>query len=154
MPATVLLTDIIEALEMQFDELPSFLDVDTGQVATVSRELLRAAEEDDSEAPDLPAWQEREWEIVRRVVSTDRFERLPTQYDVHEWAIMQDFALSVESADIREELLDALHGAGAFRCFKDTVRQRGIQPAWHAFRTEALRQIAIDWCEDHDIQWR
>jgi hypothetical protein len=154
MPATVRLNDIVDALEMQFDESFSFLDLDTGQVKTVSRDLLREAEEcGDEEEPDLPAWQEPEWEVAKRIVFTDRFRKLPTKFDVHEWAIMEDFSLSVESDRIREDLLHAIHGAGAFRYFKDTLRRNRIESAWFAFRTEALRQIAIDWCEENHIVW-
>ena len=66
---------------------------------------------------------------------------------------MQDFALSVESNAIREDLLNAIHGAGAFRFFKSAVRRRGIESACFAFRAAALRQIAIDWCEESQIAW-
>jgi len=152
MPATVRLSDIVDALEMQADEYPSYLDLDTGQVVGVSRGLLRDAEESDDE-PDLPAWQKAEWEIAKRIVSTGRFQKLPTEFDVHEWAIMQDFSRSVESDRIREDLLRAIHGAGAFRIFKDTVRRYGIDSAWFRFRTEALRQIARNWCEENQIAW-
>jgi hypothetical protein len=61
---------------------------------------------------------------------------------------MQDFSRSVESNRIREDLLHAIHGAGAFRNFKDR-----IEPAWFAFRAEALRQIALTWCEENHIVW-
>jgi len=157
MPATVRISDIVDALEMQFDESSSFLDLDTGQVETVSRDLLRAVEEpdddDDDEEPYLPAWQKEEWETAKRIVLTGNFRKLPTKFDVHEWGIMEEFSLSVESDRIREDLLDAIHGAGAFRNFKATLRRRRIEPAWFAFRTEALRQIAIDWCEENEIVW-
>jgi hypothetical protein len=154
MPATVRLNDIIDALEMQFDESFSFLDLDTGEVETISRDLLRKAEElGDDEEPDLPAWQKKEWEIARRIVSTGRFEALPTKFEVNEWEIMQDFSCSVESGRIREDLLDALHGAGAFRNFKNTLRRHRVEPVWFAFRTKALKQIAIDWCEENHITW-
>jgi hypothetical protein len=43
--------------------------------------------------------------------------RLLTKFEVYEWAIMQDFLHSVESDSIREDLLHAIHGAGAFREF-------------------------------------
>jgi hypothetical protein len=52
-PATVLIKDVVDALEMQFDEQLSFWDLDTGQVETVSRELLGVAEEGDEEETDL-----------------------------------------------------------------------------------------------------
>jgi hypothetical protein len=67
---------------------------------------------------------------------------------------MQDFSHSVESDSIRGDLLRAIHGAGAFRNFKDTVRRLGVEPAWFAFRADALRQIAVDWCEENQILWR
>ena len=156
MPAAVLLKDIIDALEMQIEEHSSYLDLDTGQVETVSHDLLSQAEEreDDGEEPSLPAWQKHEWEIAKRIASTNRFKKLPTKHDIHEWAIMRDFTYSVESGGIREDLLHAIHGAGAFRHFKRVVRQHSLEPAWFKFRDEALRQIAVDWCKEHDIAWQ
>jgi hypothetical protein len=140
---------------MQFDESASFLDLETGRVETVSHDLLREAEESGGdEEPDLPAWQEQEWETAKRIVSTDRFQELPTKFDIHEWAIMQDFSRSVESEMIRQDLLNAIHGSGAFRHFKLALRRHGIEPAWFTFRTETLRQIALDWCEENHISWQ
>ena len=115
MSITVLLKDIIDALEMQFDESSSFLDRYTGRVETVSDDLLREAGESVAEEPDLPAWQKEEWQIAKRIVLTDRFRQLPTKFDVHEWAIMQDFSSTVASDRVREDLVNAIHGAGAFR---------------------------------------
>jgi len=40
MPATARLNDNVDVLEMQIDESSSFLDCDTGQVVTVSHDLL------------------------------------------------------------------------------------------------------------------
>ena len=148
------LDDIVDALEMVFDESPSYLDLDTGEVETVSLELLREAEDgDDEEEPDLPEWQKAEWELAKRIVSSDRFERLPTKFDVDEWGIMRDFSENAKPEGIRRELLDAIHGAGAFRNFRAVVRRHRMEEAWDAFEGEALRQIAIDWCEEHQIEW-
>ena len=127
---------------MQLDEAPSYLDLDVGQVVTVSENLLREAEEPGDEEPDLPDWQKDEWGIAKRIVSTGRFRPLPTKFDVHEWGIMQEFSRSVESEEIGDELSRAIHGAGAFRNFKDTVRRRGIESEWFAFRANV--QIVTD----------
>lgn len=148
---TVRLDDIVGALEMLVEESPSYLDLDTGQVVSVSEDLLSEAEEPGDEEPDLPDWQKHEWEIAKRIVSTDRFLELPTTFDLHEWGIMQDFSRSVEPDAVREDLLRAIHGAGAFRNFKDTIRRHGIESYWYAFRTQALRQIALDWCQENQI---
>ena len=59
----------------------------------------------------------------------------------------------MKSDEAREDLLRAIHGAGAFRMFKDTIRRHRIEAAWFAFRAAALRQIALDWCEEHNIVW-
>ena len=156
MAAKVDLKEIVEALEMQFDESPAYLDRDRGEVHVVPIELIRDAEEEEDDAEerdDLPAWQKPLWEIARLIVKDPRFLRLPSKFDIHEWEIMNDFSLSVRSASIREELLDAIHGSGAFRQFKNTIRRRRIETAWYEFRTQALRDIAMEWCEDHDIPW-
>jgi hypothetical protein len=153
MPGTVHLSDIIDTLEMQFEESLSYLDLDTGQVVTVSEDLLREAEEHGDEEPEVPDWQRDEWEIAKQIVSTARFRPLPAKFDVHEWEIMQDFSRSVASDGIREDLLRAIHGAGAFRNFKNAVRRLGVESAWFAFRADALRQIALGWCEENQIAW-
>lgn len=154
MSATTSLNEIVEVLEMQFDEASSFLDSETGKVETVSNDLLREAEEPgEDEDPPLPEWQKHEWEIAKLIVSTDRFLRLPSKFDVHEWAIMQEFSNSVRSAAVREDLLRAIHGAGAFRHFKHNIHRHGIEQAWYKFRKETLREIAIAWCEKNRIAW-
>jgi hypothetical protein len=45
----------------------------------------------------------------------------------------------------REGLLATLQGQGAFRRFNDGIRLRDLEDAWHAFRREALADIARDW---------
>jgi hypothetical protein len=154
MPAKVLLKDIVDALEMTFDEQSQFLDVETGRVEVVSDDLLGQAEDEDAE-PNLPDWQHEEWEVAKAIVSdsSNRFRELPTKFDIHEWSIMQEFASSVQSQRIREELLNALRGKGAFRYFKDTIRRLRIEQAWYDFRSAALRQIVIDWCKENQVEW-
>jgi len=143
MPVTVRLKEIIDALEIQLEESSSFLDPDTGHVETVSNELLREANEllreaeETNEEPDLPVWQKQEWQVARRIVSTGRFLELPSKFEVHEWAIMQDFSGSVESDTVRGDLVAAIHGRGAFGRFKDALRRHGIEAAWYAYRAGA-----------------
>jgi hypothetical protein len=147
----VRIDELVEALEMQFDEYPSFVDLDTGKVETISRDTLRAVEESDEDGD--PEEEDDEWQTAKRILFTGNFRKLPTPFEVHEWSIMEEFSESVESTRIREDLLDAISGKGAFRYFKDTIRRYGIERDWFAFRAAALRQIAIDWCEEHQLEW-
>jgi hypothetical protein len=155
-PATVLVKDIVEALQVQNEQSLAFLDPDSGKVEHVSKDLMSAAEDGENEdmVDDLPDWQKPEWETVLRIVSDDRFLRLPTSFEIHERSIMQDFANSVQSRRIGDELDDALHGSGAFRHFRATLRRNGIESHWSRFFDKELRRIAIDWCEKYDIPWQ
>lgn len=59
MAGVVLLQDVVEALDIQIDESCSYLDLDSGQVETISHDLLSKAEA--GKEPDLPKWQHEEW---------------------------------------------------------------------------------------------
>jgi Uncharacterised protein family (UPF0158) len=154
MSATVLLKDIVDALDMQFDEMRSFLDLETGQVHTVSRDEMRAVEESD-EDEEGEEDEDEETKLLKRIVWMDEsILELPDKFEVNEWSIMEDFSLSVTSNRIRDDLLTAIAGKGAFRYFKDTIRRHRIEQEWYAFRDEALREIAKDWCEENHVPWR
>ena len=154
MPAVVLLQDLVDEMEIHSDELSSFVNLDTGEVEVIHKDLLRDAEDDPDEEPDLPAWQHREWETAKKIVLTDRFLALPSKFEVNDWEIMRDFSDAQESGDLREDLLDAIHGAGAFRNFKYRIRLDNIEQEWYRFRDNAFKQIAIEWCKKHQLEYR
>jgi len=52
------------------------------------------------------------------------------------------FADSAGNPGIANELRDAIHGAGAFRMFKSTIRRLKVKQQRYGFRQEALEQIA------------
>uniref|UniRef100_Q021F0 Uncharacterized protein n=1 Tax=Solibacter usitatus (strain Ellin6076) TaxID=234267 RepID=Q021F0_SOLUE len=150
MAAPVRLKDIVDALQIQVDELSSYVDTVTGKVHTVTRDEIRAAEEEEEE-PDLD---DEEFAIPWRVFTMDKtLVELPDKREVNEWSIMEEFSESVKSSRIRGELLNAIQGAGAFRYFRDTIKRHRMEQDWYAFRDDALRQIAIDWCEENDIPY-
>ena len=76
------------------DESASFVDPETGEVQLLTFQELRLEEEDDGRPLDeFPRWKR---ESVERVRSLD-FERLlalSSKRQIHEWAMMRDFAMS------------------------------------------------------------
>jgi hypothetical protein len=38
--------------------------------------------------------------------------------------------------------------------FKDAIRRHHMRDSWGDFRASALRQIAIDWCEENHLAWK
>ncbi|HSN74775.1 MAG TPA: UPF0158 family protein, partial [Anaerolineae bacterium] len=100
---------------------------------------------------DFPQWQQDIMRQAEEILMSDDWLRLPDQFEIHEWQIMRDFCYSLDDERLESELLDAIHGSGAFRAFKNTIHYRGIEQDWYRFRQEALEQIARDWLERNEI---
>jgi len=150
MPVSV--RDVVEAIELQTDESAAYLDKDTGEVVLVTDEDRRLVEEGRSE-DDLPAWQREALPKVREALESGRFLRLPNKFDVHEWDIMRRFSGAQEDERVRRELLDAIHGSGAFRMFRRTIGRLGLEDSWYQFRDKALEEIAREWLEDNNLPY-
>jgi GAF domain-containing protein len=135
------------------EEWTSYLDTTTGTVTSVSEEAIRAAENADRDTGSYYDCDEDEIEAAAAILedTKNRFRALPAQFDVHEYQIMEGFCGSVESQAVSARLSRAIQGRGAFRRFKDAVLDLGIAEQWYEFRDEALKQIAIDWCESQQI---
>jgi hypothetical protein len=150
MTTSAVLDDLIDALEAQSDSLFPFVDRETGEVVLMSDESLALAEEPE-EIDLLPDWQKEEFELAVLIETTDRYLRLPTRFDVHEWNIMAEFCRQVRRDDIRERLLGVIHGNQAFRRFKDQIAAHNLWKEWDGFRRQALADIVRDWCEEEGI---
>jgi hypothetical protein len=154
MAAIVSLRAIIEAISFQPEGTAAYLDPDSGEIVEVSEDELRLAEDGEGAAAEAAQWQQEMFEDARRVLESDRFLQLPTPFDIHEWAIMQRFADGWPIARQREALLDAIHGRGAFRRFKETIGRLEIEEDWYRFRDAAIESIAKEWLESHGIEYR
>ena len=152
MGTPVPLSRIIEGMESQSEEMSSYLNKRTGEVVGVSDEELRAAE-DDEDPSGFPEWQQDAIRTARQVVETDDYVSLPSEFDIHEYAIMEEFCNSLTDEKIRNRLLDCIRGRGAFRRFKDGIEEYGIAKDWYAFRDRAYRNIAVEWCEENGVEY-
>jgi hypothetical protein len=45
-----------------------------------------------------------------------------------------------------------IRGCGAFRRFKDKIILLGVEDDWYKFKDEALKKIAVEWCETNEIE--
>ena len=154
MSAPVELTEIILGMESQMDESTSYLDRNSGEVFAFTDEDIRAAEDDES-LEDYAEWERVVIEKAREFVhdTGGGFVALPSQFEIHEYKIMENFCYSVEDEGISNSLHRAIRGSGAFRKFKDGIHRFGIQDDWYRYRAEAFKKIAIEWCEDNDVQY-
>lgn len=122
MSVSVPLTEVVDAMQAQHDEMAFYLDRRTGRIAPVF----------DEERPDLDP--------------EGRFVALPDRFEVHEWEMLRRFAHRA-GEDHADTLLDAIHGRGAFRAFKDAVHRLGLTEAWYAFRDDEYAEHARGWAE-------
>lgn len=148
--ALVSLKDLIEAVEGQPDTISCYLDQSTGEIHAVSEEAFLIAD-DASTWNEIPEWQREEVEIAKRILGSDVYLTLPTAWDVHEWSIMRDFCATITDDRMRADCFSAIQGRGAFRCFKRELGHHGLWEAWDQFRRAAIRELVIEWCQQHGV---
>lgn len=78
---------------------------------------------------------------------------LPTKYSIDEYKMMEDFIDTIIDAQIYNQLLISINGKGAFRRFKDTCISYGIIDNWYKFRDSKYKDIAIEWCNENNIEF-
>lgn len=153
MGVVVNIDKILEALEHP-EDWECFLDRNTGQVIAVTDNeaaYVEGGEEgEDADIADLPDWQRESIIEVRRALKSADLVPLPSKFDVHEWGIMRRFSDSRPEPD-RTELMDAIHGGGAFRAFRRTLDVLDLRDEWFRYRDDALKDIARDWLNEHGI---
>jgi len=156
MPVPVLLSDLVEALEMSNENSMSFVDRETGEVKFVENDLLSEAEvwKEGDPPPSLPEWQKPQWEDALRYFASAACVPLPDKHDIHEWNIMREFADSFPNERIAAKLQEAIHGKGAFRMFKSVLKEYNLWDDWNKFYFEALVEIAKDWCVAEKVEYR
>jgi uncharacterized protein UPF0158 len=143
---------VVEALDLQSDELHSYLDPDTGEIVTFNEEEARFAEIGEWES--APAWMQEYLPKVKRALEDERMLELPDRFHIDEWRMMQNFALEQEQCRCHPELESAVHGAGAFRRFRDAIRRLGLEDSWYRYRQAQYEQVAKEWLEENKIPYR
>lgn len=79
---------------------------------------------------------------------------LPTQYEINEYQMMEDFIETIENEEISNNLQRLIQGKGSFRRFKDYCFDVNIIQDWYKFKEEKYKQIAIEWCEQNDLKYK
>ena len=148
----VKLEAVVEELDLQFDEVTSYFNTKTGEIVSISFEELRAAENEEP-VEKFPAWQQENIRIANEILEEDYFIPLPSKFDVHEYEIMERFCLSIDNEWLSDIMYNLIKGSGAFRRFKEGIQKFKIEQNWYRYRDEALKQIAIEWCEENGLEY-
>jgi hypothetical protein len=146
----VLLKDVVDALDMASDTLSSYLNRKTGELVSVTEDVMMMAQ-DDEDSDEVPEWAREEVLKAKEVMDSDDYIGLPDSYEINEYGIMEDFCYSLKDERLKEDLLYDIKGRGAFRRFKDSIHRRGIEKDWYQYRDGRLEEIIIDWLEANEI---
>ena len=132
----VKLSDIIGAIEMTDQDSDYFLDKETGEIIWTNSEVM-----DNDELEEIDNYLE-EHDCCH----------LPSSYEINNYSIMEAFT-DTRSGEEFDKLARALKVRGAFRRFKDTVNWLGIDQEWYDFQDNEYKRIAIEWCENNNIEY-
>ena len=152
MAIRVKLDDIIEGLEFQSDESSWFLNKKTGEVILMTDYVMQAAE-DDEFLDDMEDWERDLVAIAGEILEeSGQYIPLPTKFDIDDYSIMEKFCMSLDNQKISDILCDLISGSGAFQRFKNAIYRYEIEDEWHSYRSDALKEIAIEWCRENNIE--
>jgi Uncharacterised protein family (UPF0158) len=156
MAAEVKLDEIVDALEEASESMSSYLDVETGQILSITDDDVSLAEDPATAVESLPDWQREAVSLARSIREQEgkRYLALPDHFDIHEWAIMERFSETLQNPQIRKDFRGGIHGEGAFRLFKRLLDEYNLWDAWNQFKQLELRRMATEWCEENGIAIR
>ncbi len=132
----ILWTDLEIAFERNAADVSSYLDLQSGAVLTLMGED--------------PACEEVRARIATRPGAYQKIEPASSR-EQYRW--MERFVASVTDEPLRERLLIAIDGKGAFRRFKDVLLAYPAErERWFSYRTELLRYQMQLWLDQVAIQ--
>jgi hypothetical protein len=150
MPLPVQLKDVASEMDLSCDESQAYINRKTGELLCVPTDFETRTGKIHASSPE---WQVETAKDCNKVLNSEDFVALPSQRDIHEYAIIESFCHSVANDRHRERLLGAIAGKGAFRRFKDLVQGLGIEQDWYRYRDEAFKRIAAEFLEAEGIAY-
>jgi len=127
-----------EALEDAFEnnapEVHSYLHLETGEVIRIVDGIADPS-------------------MHQRVMKDSSYLRIDPVSSREQYRWMERFIASVEDVELRDRLIRAIDGKGAFRRFKDVLMSYPVdRERWFAFRSDRLRACMEAWLTAHGIE--
>ena len=67
---------------------------------------------------------------------------------------MRDYCATLPDRVLAADLLDTIGGRGTFGRFKNMLHRHNVHEQWYRFRDAALTEIAREWLEANEIQYK
>jgi len=99
MEIQVNLSDIIEGMDAQSDEMSSYLNLKTGKIVMISEHEFSMAQFEE-EAEELSEWEQEAVKTARGILESDDYVELPSKWDIHEYRLMERFCQDQSEANL------------------------------------------------------
>ena len=155
MSPRVKLSDIINITSFQSPNSLCYLDKEKGGLFLVSKEQLRAAEED-PELEDYSEGEKAQIRLAREILTDKKGERyllIPGKFVSHEYSTMENFCFSLGDDEVSRALLQVIKGAGAFSRFNNCIHRYKVADERYKYRFNSMKGVVIDWCKENNIEY-
>jgi len=123
-----------------------YLDTETGETLAMPGEVMHAVEKGKS-TKGLPDWELESLPQAREILEgSSRYIEIPVRFSREAYDVMVAFVETLKNEKLQEELHSALRGRGAFRRFKDALREKPqVEKEWFKFKAEKDKEEVKDW---------
>lgn len=140
---TVNLELVLEAIELASNNSTAYYDLENHSLIWYMEDFGYGEDEDDETIEEMI---EEGWKT--------RFFKLPEQFDINEYHIMEKFIYDeIPEGAVQEQFESAIRGRGAFRRFRDLLDRLGITQGWYDYLQNAQKKRAIEWCEENGFNY-
>lgn len=148
---------IVDELEMRFMDTTVYYNKITGETLNVQDDDFRIVEEEDFEnnIEDYPEWQREHLKEVYDLIynDIDNYISLPNSFDIKDSDIMEKFIETVSNNGKKQQLESCMWQKGMYRKFKDKLIEIGLENTYYKFYDEKLKEIAIQWCKENNLEY-
>ena len=148
---------IVDELQMRFMDTTVYYNKITGEILNVQDDDFRIVEDDDFEnnIENYPEWQREHLKEVHDLLynDVDNYIALPNYFEIKDSDIMEEFIETISNNNKRHQLENCMWQKGMYRKFKDKLIEIGLESDYYKFYDEKLKEIAIEWCNDNNLEY-
>lgn len=148
---------IVDELEMRFIDTTVYYNKITGEILNVQDDDFGIVEDDDFEnnIRNYPEWQREHLKEVYDLLynDIDNYIALPNNFEIKDSDIMEEFIDTISNNNKKYQLKNCMWQKGMYRKFKDKLIEIGLENEYYKFYDEKLKEIAIEWCKENNLEY-
>jgi len=151
----VKLNDLIECIEFENENLHHFYNKKTGIIIyKESSETSNYSAADYNRINEFEEWEKELIEYLYDLENNpDNYIKLPDEEELSELNTMIHFCKSFSDFSIGHIINKNLDDSKKIQKIKKLIEEKHMLNDWYAYREQSERQIAIDWCNDNNIEF-